>query len=77
MVQMSVLLTSKMVTFDCSCDLITSMLYLYQTSPRVKKPYLRTKKFYMHRQEEGEPVDLFITSLALLASRTLQPYKIK
>ena len=26
----------------------------------------------MRRQEEGEPVDLFITSPALLASRTLQ-----
>ena len=28
------------------------------------------KKFNMRRQEEGEPVDLFITSPALLASRT-------
>ena len=30
------------------------------------------KRRNMRRQEEGEPVDLFITSLALLASRTLQ-----
>ena len=41
----------------------------YQTSPRreslclAKKPYLRMKKFNMYRQEEGEPVDSFITSL--------------
>ena len=30
----------------------------------MKKPYLQTKKFNMHRQEEGEPVDLFITSFS-------------
>ena len=37
-----------------------------------KKPaYLRTKKFNMRRQEEGEPVDSFITSPSP-ASRTLQ-----
>ena len=36
-----------------------------------KTPYLQTKKFNMHRQEEGEPVDSFTTSPASKASRTL------
>ena len=39
-----------------------------------KTPYLRTKKFNMRRQEEGEPVDSFTTSPASPASRTLQLY---
>ena len=30
----------------------------------MKKPYLQTKKFNMRRQEEGEPVDLFIPLLS-------------
>ena len=39
----------------------------------VAQPYLQTKKFNMHRQEEGEPVDSFITLLALPPpSRILQ-----
>ena len=37
-----------------------------------EKPYLRTKKFNIHKQEEGEPIDSFITLLALPASRALQ-----
>ena len=32
-----------------------------------RKPYLQTKKFNMHNQEEGEPVDSFIISLYRLA----------
>ena len=48
----------------------------YQTSQRLtllsKETLLRTKKFNMRRQEEGEPVHSFVTSPALLASRTLQ-----
>ena len=40
----------------------------HQTSlQKAKKPYLRMKKFNICRQEEGEPVDLFITSLYRLA----------
>ena len=34
--------------------------------------YKQTSLICMRRQKEGEPVDLFITLLALLASRTLQ-----
>ena len=47
----------------------------YQTNPRLtllSVSYLRTKKFNMRRQEEGETVDSFITSPALPASKTLQ-----
>ena len=32
-----------------------------------KETYLQTKKFNMHRQEEEEPVDSFITPLYRLA----------
>ena len=39
-----------------------------------KTPYLRTKKFNMRRQEEGEPVDSFTASPASPASRILKLY---
>ena len=46
-----------------------------QTSPRLtllsKETLSTNEDVNMHRQEEGEPVDSFITSLALPASGTL------